>query len=574
MITGREIFAKGVQSLVRFNFQSINTLITIAVAGAFYLQEFTEAAVITTLFAMSEYLEVFGLKKSKSALIDLEKDLPDVARMARDGRKVQLEKIRRGDRIKVLAGERIPLDGKIVHGNSDIDQAVITGESMPVSKASGDAVYSGSICLNGTIEIDVIQEFKESTVSRILELAFNASKAKSGTQLFIEKFSRIYTPAIILLAIFIFVIPVLLLGKDSNLWLTQSLSLLIIACPCALVISTPISVYSALGSAFSKGIVFKGSKAVESAAGIKVVAFDKTGTLTYGSPEVVSFDRLSNRISDEELLQIAGGLSSHSNHPVSKSINDFLSKKNLSSEKVNEVKHSSGLGLQGFIEGSEYYLGSKKFIENVTKSTESLELHNENSSVLIADVNEALGVFYLKDKLREEVKETVKILSNDGIDTVIISGDAKKIVEKTAQESGIKKFYGVLLPEEKLELINKVRASQGKTAMIGDGINDAPSLAASDLGISFGTNVSELASETADVILIKSDLRLLPFIFKLGNATLGKIRFNIIFSLLVKVIFVVLALAGMANLFMAILADVGLSVFVIFNSLSLMRMRD
>lgn len=573
MVSGREIFAKGLQSLFRFNFSSINTLITIAVAGAFYLQEFPEAAVITSLFAMSEHLESFGLKKSKSALIKLEKDLPDVARIVSSGKKVPLKKINKGEVIKILAGERIPLDGIIVNGSADVDLSVITGESIPVLKSSGDEVISGSICLNGTLEVRTTSEFNESTVSRILDLAFNASKSKSGTQLFIEKFSSVYTPLIIVLAVLLYVIPVLFLGLDSNLWLTQSLSLLIIACPCALVISTPISVYSALGNAFAKGVVFKGSRAVESAANIKVVAFDKTGTITHGRPEVVSFETVSKNFRKDEILKIAGTLASHSTHPVSVSVIEFLKLNNIDTSSAKEIKLSSGLGLQGMINGEDYYLGSKNFVEKVSGNFDAIISHENGSVVLIANKTEVLGIFYLRDQLREEIKTTIEELNNQGIESVILSGDNLNIVKVTAEQSGIKRFYGELLPEQKLKIINELQESNMKTAMIGDGINDAPSLAASDLGISFGKNVSELASENSDVILIKNDLRLLPFIFKLGNATIKIIRFNIIFSIFVKAIFVTLALAGLANLFMAILADVGLSIFVIFNSLRLMKYR-
>lgn len=571
MVSGRVIFAKGLQNLLRLKFSSINTLITIAVAGAFYLQEFPEAAVITSLFAMSEHLESFGLKKSKSALIKLEKDLPDVARLVSTDKKLPLKKINKGEIIKILAGERIPLDGVIVNGNADVDLSVITGESMPVLKSSGDEVLSGSICLNGTLEVRVTSEFSESTVSRILELAFNTSQMKSGTQKFIEKFSAVYTPSIIFLALMIFLVPVYIYGGEFNLWLTQSLSLLIIACPCALVISTPISVYAALGNSFSRGIVFKGSKAVEAAADIKVVAFDKTGTITHGRPEVVDFVKVSNNYSRDEILKIAGTLAGHSNHPVSVSVNLFLKSNNIDTGLAKEIKHSSGLGLQGLINDEDYYLGSKNFVEKVLGNFDSIPSYNDGSVVLIANKTEVLGIFYLRDKLRDDVSTTVAELSKQGIDSVILSGDILNIVKVTAEQSGIKKFYGELLPEQKLDKIKELQTQNGKTAMVGDGINDAPSLAASDLGISFGNNVSELASENADVILINSDLKSIPFIFKLGIKTLQKIRFNIIFAIIVKAVFVALALAGMANLFMAILADVGLSIFVIFNSLRLMK---
>ncbi len=576
---GYGVLWNGLKALVKLQFSSINLLMTIAVVGAFYLGEYPEAAVVVVLYVLGERLEDIGIENSKSALDELVKKAPKTAVLKSTGESVPIDKIAIGTILQVKPGEMIPMDGKIVAGDTTVDEAAITGEPIAKDKRTGDIVFAGTLNKNGFIELETTKTSADTTFSKIVRLTFEAQANKSDTQKFIQKFSKYYTPAMIALAVLVFLIPVLVLGLDVNHWLQQAITLLVIACPCALVISTPVAIYAAIGNASAKGALVKGGKYIEALARIKAVALDKTRTITYGNPIVSDVIPL-NGTSLEELLACTAGAEMFSEHPLAQAIVDHSRKEGFEPHKAKDFKSVMGKGATAkclVCEDETVFLGKLSYIEELQPASEEAqkivhELSGQGKTCVAVSFGEGVaGIIALMDEIKPDSAEAIVKLKELGIEPVMLTGDSQKSANYVAAIVGIEIAKGGQLPEDKAESIRGLLGQFGSVGMVGDGINDAPALALASLGIAMGAAGSDTAIETANIALMNDNLSLIPFLVRLGRATLKRIKINTVSAILVKVVFVALAVAGYSNLVFAIAADVGVTLVVILTSLGLMR---
>jgi Cd2+/Zn2+-exporting ATPase len=576
---GYEVLWEGLKSLLKLRFSSITLLMTIAVIAAFYLGEYPEAAVVIVLYVLSERLESIGIRSSKTAINALVDQSPKTATIQATGAEVSIDKIQPGTVIGVKPGALIPLDGKIVSGESSVDEATITGEPIPIDKHPGDAVFAGTLNKFGFLEIETTKLSKDTTFSRIVRLTFEAQANRSETQKFIQRFSKYYTPSVILLAVLVFIIPVVFGGGDPDTWLLQAITLLVIACPCALVISTPVAIYAAIGNASSKGALVKGGKFIEEIARIKALALDKTRTITHGKPIVSDIIPLHVR-DKEELLACAAGAELFSEHPLAEAIVEASKREGYTPHEVKHYQSVMGKGASAeclVCEDETIFVGKLDYIREHQPVTEEAEhivekLSDEGkTSVVISFGDGVAGIIGLTDEIREESRDAMEQLKALNVRPVILTGDHPNAAAYVAHEVGIDEFHGGLLPEDKAEEMKKLLARYHYVAMAGDGINDAPALAQSSVGIAMGAAGSDTAIETADIALMNDKLTLIPFLVRLGRATINRIRWNTIGAILVKVVFISLAFFGYSNLVMAIAADVGVTLIVILTSLRLMK---
>lgn len=579
ILAGRKIFLSGLKGLIKLRFSNINFLMTIAIAGALYLRQFEEAVIIVILFSIGESLEEFGIKRSKKALESLVEKTPKTAILKEGNKEVSIEEIDIAQIILVKPGDVIPMDGKVVYGNSLVDESSITGEPLPKNKYGDDPVYAGTTNGNGYLEVEVLKKAKDNTLSKIIELTYRATDKKISSQRFIEKFAKFYTPTIIGSAILLVIIPVVILKNPFDYWFTQALTLLIISCPCALVISTPVTVFSALGNATKNGALIKGGKFLEEMGKIKAIAFDKTKTLTLGKPEVsdiITFNGFKN----EDVLACAAGLEIFSEHPIAKSLINKAKELGIDTHKFHDFESITGKGLKGqctICEDSAHFLGSLKFIkeqQNIEVDREIIDKINEyekqGKTVIVMSENTAIkGIIAITDKLREEAKQAIENIKKLGIKPVILTGDTSASAKYIASALGIEETKASLLPQDKVEEIERLKQKYRSVAMLGDGVNDAPALASASVGISMGSVGSDVAIENSDIALMNDNLGTLPYLLKLGKKSSAIIRFNIIAAILIKFIVLILATFGLSNLTLAIFADVGVTVFVIINGLRL-----
>ncbi len=576
---GHSVLINGLKAIYKLKFSSINLLMTIAVFSAFYLGEYPEAAVVIVLYVLGEKLEDIGLENSKSALDELINKAPKTAFVKKENKNIPINAIAVGTLIQIKPGEMIPLDGKIMAGETTVDEAAITGEPIPKDKHPGDILYAGTLNKNGFIEMETTKFYTDTTFAKIIRLTFEASAAKSDTQKFIQRFSKLYTPTIILLALFIFIIPVFFLQLDFNLWLKQAITLLVIACPCALVISTPVAIYAAIGNASAKGALIKGGKYLEAMAKIKAIALDKTRTITYGKPIVSDVIPLGET-SREELLACTAGAEIFSEHPLAQAIVTASRKEGFEPHQAEGFTSISGKGAIAkclVCEDETVYVGKLEFIKEYHEINPEVEkiveqLSNEGkTSVVVSFGKGVAGIIGLTDEIKPDSIVAIKQLQSASIPLIILSGDSTKATHYIGQKTGIETVYGDLLPENKLEKINALLSKFGSVAMVGDGINDAPALAQSTVGIAMGTLGSDTAIETANIALMNDQLSLIPFLIRLSKKTLGRIKFNTIGAIGVKLLFILLAFMGYSNLVLAIAADVGVTLVVILLSLNLMN---
>lgn len=574
---GWPVFLSGFRSLLRFNVGNINLLMTIAVIGALYLGENEEAVIITILFALGETLEAYGVKRSQSALQHLVSSTPKTAQLKGKEEKTPIEQIKIGDIITVFPGDQIPLDGEIVKGASLIDEATITGEPLPRNKGKGDTVFAGTFNGDSYLEIKVTKTANDTTLAKIIHLTYESSEKKASSQKFIEKFARYYTPTIIALAILIVAVPVLAYHQPFQPWLLRALSLLVIACPCALVISTPVAVFSAIGNATKKGILVKGGQFMEAMGKVKAIAFDKTRTLTKGEPvvsDVVAF----NGYSQEEVLACAAGMEAFSKHPVAKSITDKAQELKLDTHAFENFQSVMGKGVKGdclVCTDRHHCLGNRTFVgeehemaQEVLQKVDEFEAQGK-TTIVMSTHGKIKGVIGVTDALRPESAQTIAALKKANIHSVMLTGDNRSSAQYVAKTLGIDDVRAELLPEAKVEAIQAMEKQYGDVAMIGDGVNDAAALATATIGIAMGAVGSDIAMENADIALMTTNLNLLPFLIRLGQKCQQKIRFNVAAAILIKLLFIGLALSGHSNLAVAIFADVGVTVLVILNSLRL-----
>lgn len=579
LIIGHEVLWKGLKAASRLNFSSINLLMLIACIGAFYLREYPEAAVVIVLYVLGERLEDIGIENSKSALDALVSKAPKTAFVKSLQQQIAIDKIETGTIIQVKPGEMIPLDGIIVSGETTVDEAAITGEPIPQDKHSNDKVFAGTLNRNGFIEIETTKLSADTTFSKIIRLTFEASANKSETQKFIQKFSKYYTPSIIVLSILLFCIPVFVLGQDLNHWMLQAITLLVIACPCALVISTPVAIYAAIGNASSKGALVKGGKYIEALAQVKAIALDKTRTITYGNPVVSDVITLNNT-SREELLACTAGAEIFSEHPLALAIVDASRSEGFEPHKTELYKSHLGKGATAkclVCEDEIIYAGKLNFIKEhhgtdaeAERIVEQLS-QSGKTSVVVSFGKGVAGILALTDEIKSDSAEVIKNIKELKIEPVMLTGDSVRAAHHVAQQVGIKTVYGGLLPEDKAERIKELLKQYKTVAMVGDGINDAPALAQSTVGIAMGAAGSDTAIETANIALMNDKLSLIPFLVKLGRKTLLRIKINTIGAIAVKLIFILLAFLGFGNLVFAIAADVGVTLVVILLSLQLMN---
>jgi Cd2+/Zn2+-exporting ATPase len=558
---------------------SIHALVIVAVAGALCLGKFGEAVTVLFLFAIAELLEELSEQRARDAIRELMKITPNEATVEKDGRqvRVKVEDLKVNDVVLVKEGERIPIDGVIIWGKALVNQAPVTGEQQPLLKTVGSTVFAGSISVDGTIKVKATHTAHESTIARIARLIEQAETRKAPTERFINTFSRYYTPSVILLAVLMAIVPPMFFGGAFKDWFYRTLVVLLISCPCALVISAPMTIVCALIQAARNGVLIKGGIYIEQLASVKGIAFDKTGTLTTGEIEVDSVIPL-NEHSEEEVLSVAASLESMSTHPLAKAIVKEAEKRSLKLMPVKDIEVEIGLGISGTLNETRYFVGNADFLKGsgmpVGEALDALEeMHLEGKSlVFVGEKGHICGVIVLADKLRENAKNVIEHLKNHCKKHVImLTGDSMATARSVATKLGISELYAELLPEDKVRKIEELIDKHGSIAMVGDGVNDAPALAMANVGIAVGGAGTDIALEASHITLMNDELDKIPFAIHLSMRAMRIMRFNIAFSLTVKAIFLALAAVGMANLWMAIAADMGTSLTVLANSMNLLK---
>ena len=593
-LAGYPIARSAINNLIINRGFSINFLMTAAAIGAVIIGEIPEAASLIFLFVIAEALEGYTADRARGSLRDLAALAPAQALlMGADGseRIVPVELLKMGDRILVKAGGRIPMDGKILSGSSGINQAPITGESMPVEKTTGDEVFAGTVNGSGTLEIEVTHLVQDNTLARIIHLVEEAQSVRAPAQRFIDQFAKYYTPAMMALALLVAVLPPLLMGEPFlNLadgtrgWLYRGLAMLVIGCPCALVISTPVTIVSAITAAARRGVLIKGGVHLEALQRIRAVAFDKTGTLTLGQPVVAQARSMTCDCDDtcaecDDLLALAASIERRSSHPLAQAVVNAAEKRGLAERypPAEMVVAIAGRGLQGEVNGKTATIGNHRlFDESHPHSDQLCEWVDSaealgQTTMLVCDGDKVRGYLAVADELRPESREVIADLKALGKDVAMLTGDNPRAANSVSQVLGVDNVQAGLLPEGKVEAVKQLRSQVGEVVMVGDGINDAPALAAATVGIAMGGASSAQAMETADVVLMASDLRQLPYAFRLSGFTRSIMVQNIAFSLVTKAIFILLALAGLTTMWMAVLADMGVSLLVTFNGMRPLR---
>ncbi len=574
-LAGLDTYRKGLVALRRFNL-NINALMTVAVTGAAILGQWPEAAMVMVLFAIAEMIEEKSLDRARRAIEGLMAMAPEMATVQQGSawREVPAATVALGATVRVRPGERIALDGTVTSGSSAVDQAAITGESVPVDKQAGDKLFAGTINQNGELLYQVTAKADDSTLARIIRAVQEAQASRAPTQRFVDTFARYYTPAVFAVAIAIAVLPPLLTGADWLTWVYRALVLLVIACPCALVLSTPISVVSGLTAAARRGILVKGGLYLEQGHRLKVLALDKTGTLTQGRPVVIDVQALQG--SEDEVLALAVSLSGRSDHPVSKAI---AARGTGTLREVTGFQALQGRGIEGSIANERYRLGNHRLVEESAACSPELEAKLDaleaqgKTAVVLVRGKVPIAIFAIADQVRPESVEAVAQLKQLGVRPVMLTGDNRHTAEAIARQVGIEDVRSELLPQDKLKAIQELSAGGTVVGMVGDGINDAPALAQAHIGFAMGAAGTDTAIETADVALMDDDPRKLAEFIDLSRATKAVLWQNITLALGIKVVFLSLAVVGEATLWMAVFADMGGSLLVVFNGLRLLRHR-
>ena len=573
VISGVSVAEAGLRALVHGRI-SINLLITIAAVGALAIGHLEEGAVVILLFNLAERLEDYATDRARHSIEALMELKPEVATVRRDGGEVTVavEDVWPGEVLVLRPGDRIPLDGIVIEGSSGVDQAAITGESVPISKLVGDEVYAGTINLDGFLAVRVTRLAEETMLARILKLVEEAEERRSPTEAFVDRFAGVYTPAVILLAVAVAVVPPFLFRVSLHHWIYRGLVMLVVACPCALAISTPVAMVSAIANAGSNGVLVKGSAYLEQVSRAGAFAFDKTGTLTRGELGVT--DIISFGLPEREVLKRAVALEARAEHPIARAIMNRALAEGVEAVEATDFKAYVGRGVEACIEEKTCCIGNLRLfkelgLEPLDGVVERLEAEGK-TVVLVSEGDCVIGAIALMDKIREGSEEALARLRRRGIRVQMLSGDNEVTAQTIAEKLSLDGYMANLLPEEKVSAIEKLRAEHGEVVMVGDGVNDAPALAAADVGIAMGAIGSDVALETADIALMEDKLDRLPYLVDLSRATMGRIRENIIASILVKAAVAALAFPGLVSLWLAVaVGDMGLSLVVILNSLRL-----
>ncbi|CAI9391362.1 heavy metal translocating P-type ATPase [Niallia sp. HCP3S3_B10] len=582
LIGGYSLFIKGLKNLSRLKFD-MNTLMTIAIIGAAIIGEWGEGATVVILFAVSEALERYSMDKARQSIESLMDIAPKEALIRRGNEEmvVHVEDIQIGDIMIVKPGQKLAMDGLVIKGTSTLNQAAITGESVPVTKNIDDEVFAGTLNEEGLLEVKVTKRVEDTTISKIIHLVEEAQAERAPSQAFVDKFAKYYTPAIVILALLIVVVPPLFFGGDWSKWIYEGLAVLVVGCPCALVVSTPVAVVTAIGNAAKNGVLIKGGIHLEESGALKAIAFDKTGTLTKGIPAVT--DILIFGGDQNNLLLTTAAIEKGSQHPLASAIMRKAEEKGLkfNDVSVDDFQSITGKGVKAKVNNQMYYVGSPNLFEELHGSISNdrkekiAEMQTQGKTVMVLGTEKEILLFIaVADEMRESSKEVIGKLNNMGIETVMLTGDNQRTAEAIGKQVGVSDIKADLLPEDKLNFIKELRAKHQSVAMVGDGVNDAPALAASTVGVAMGGAGTDTALETADIALMSDDLSKLPYTIKLSRKALAIIKQNITFSLAIKLVALLLVMPGWLTLWIAIFADMGATLLVTLNSLRLLKVKE
>ena len=573
LIAGWDVLLTAVKNIFKGELFDENFLMTIATAGALAIGEYPEAVMVMVLYQIGEFLQDRAVEKSRKSITDLMDIRPDYANIEQDGKLVQKhpEDIKVGTIIIVKTGEKIPLDGEVIEGNAVVDTSALTGESVPKNISVGDKAVSGCINTNGLLKIRTEKEFKESTVSKILELVEHASSKKAKTEKFITKFAKYYTPAVVCLAVLLAILPPLLIeGSQFMDWFKRALTFLVISCPCALVISVPLGFFGGIGGASKEGILIKGSNYIEALANTKAVAFDKTGTLTKGTFKVTELHP-SETTTKEDLLKYTAFAENYSNHPIALSIKEAYGNI-IDTSRIKDVKEIAGQGIKALVDNSEILAGNSKLMKSNNIKIPKIECLG---TIIYTSIDgEFAGYIIISDELKEDSKKAISSLNKIGIKTIMLTGDNKNTAEMISQELGISEFHSELFPEEKVQQIEElIKHKNPKTSVIfvGDGINDAPVLTRADVGVAMGALGSDAAIEAADVVIMDDKPSKISKAIKISQKTITIVKQNIVFALGVKAIFLICGALGFVTMWGAVFADVGVALIAVINSLRTLK---
>ena len=572
LLIGWDVLWKAVRNIAHGQVFDENFLMAIATVGAFATGEYAEAVFVMLFYQVGELFQSYAVGKSRQSIASLMDIRPDYANVEQDGELVQVDpdEVEVGDTIVIKAGERVPLDGVILEGRSTLDTAALTGESLPREVEAGDDVISGCVNLSGLLKVRVTKAFEESTVAKILDLVENATSKKAKAENFITKFARYYTPSVVVAAVLLAVLPPLLGGGDWGKWFHQALVFLVISCPCALVISVPLSFFGGIGGASRAGILVKGGNYLEVLADTQIVVFDKTGTLTKGVFNVTAIH--PDQCDEDRLLEVAALAESYSDHPISRSLKEAYGK-DIDNSRVTDVEEIAGHGVRAKVDGVEVCVGNDKLMESIGVAWHPC--HRVGTTVHVESQGVYLGHIVISDEVKEDAAQAIADLKAIGVrKTVMLTGDAQAVGEDVAQRLGLDEVHAQLLPADKVDRVEALlqeKTGKGRLAFVGDGINDAPVLSRADLGIAMGGLGSDAAIEAADVVLMDDKPSKIAVAIRVARKTLRIVRQNIVFALGVKLLVLALGAVGLANMWEAVFADVGVSVIAILNAMRALR---
>lgn len=573
---GHSIIEEGLESLLKGKIK-IEFLITVATAGAFLLGDGAEGGMLMLLYYLAEYIEDLSLDKSKKSIANLIKLSPNKATIKKDGKELEIDikNVKIGDTVVVKPGDKIPVDGIISIGNTTVNQASITGESLAVNKKIGDEVYASTINEEGYVEINVTKSSENTIFAKIVDLIKESEDKKAHVNLIVDKFATYYTPLVVGLAVLVAIIPTIIFRQPLNEWIYRALVLLVISCPCALVISTPVSMVSALTAGTENGVIIKGGEYIEELNRIKAILFDKTGTLTEGNLEIQSIITNEN-FNKNDVITIACSLENQSKHPIANAFNEYTHNNEINLIDVTNFKSISGKGLEGNINHINYYIGKQDLFNDypeLNAEIEKLKIKNNiigKTSVIIGNQKNILGIINLSDKIRENSATTIKELKKYNIKTMMLTGDNDQIASHVASKIGLDNYYSNLLPEEKVNIVEEVINQHQDVAMVGDGVNDTPSLARANVGIAMGMGGADVAVETGDIVLMNDDISKINYVIKLAKKTMTIVKENITATITIKALLAILGIAGFVSLWEAvIIGDMGLTLIVVGNALRL-----
>lgn len=572
LIIGYEVIWNSIKNIIHGKIFDENFLMVIATVGALATQEYSEAVAVMLFYEIGEFLQDLAVDNSKKSISKLMDIRPDYANLVTktETKKVSPENVNVGDIIVVYAGEKIPLDGVVTEGKSSLNTMALTGESLPQEITIGDSVASGCINLTGVLTIKVTKAYAESTVAKILKLIENADSKKANSEKFITKFAKYYTPSVVLLAVLIMVIPPLVFGQNWTEWLKRALTFLVISCPCALVVSIPLSFFAGIGGAAKKGILVKGANYLEDLSNVSAVAFDKTGTLTKGSFAISVIH--PNVISEDELLKICALAESNSSHPIAKSIVSAYNKK-LDENTIKDIENLSGFGIKANIDGKITFVGNAKLMQSI--GVEFSECNHTGTIVHVAINNQYMGHIEIIDEIKPQSKDAIDDLKNLGVKNIVmLTGDKERVARKICEQVSINEYYFEQSPTDKVEKIKQLQSEGKKVVFVGDGINDAPVLKTSNIGMAMGGLGSDAAIESSDIVIMDDNPKKIATSIKIARKTMRLVKENISFALTIKISMLILGAFGIVGMWLAVFADVGVSLIAILNSLRALKIKN